>query len=73
MLYATHAEIDLDAIAHNVRQVRAIAPAAKVLVAVKANAYGHGAVAVARHLEGMTTAAQLAGGGAGTASTTGQD
>ena len=51
MLYATHAEIDLDAIAHNVRQVRAIAPAAKVLVAVKANAYGHGAVAVARHLE----------------------
>ena len=29
--------------------------------------------AVARHLEGMTTAAQLAGGGAGTASTTGQD
>ena len=29
--------------------------------------------AVARHLEGMTTAAQLAGGGAGTASAAGQD
>lgn len=51
MLYATHAEVDLGAIAHNVRQARALFPGAKVLVAVKAQAYGHGAVPVAQHLE----------------------
>ncbi len=50
MLYATHLEVDLAAIAHNVQQVRHRAPGALVLVAVKANGYGHGAVEVARHL-----------------------
>lgn len=50
MRYATHAEIDLDAIAHNVRLARAQAPGAQTLVAIKANAYGHGAVPVALHL-----------------------
>lgn len=50
MLYATHVEIDLQAIGHNVAQARALAPGAQVLVAVKANAYGHGAVEVARQL-----------------------
>jgi alanine racemase len=42
-------EIDLAAIAHNVRELRRITrPNASLLVAVKANAYGHGAVQVAR-------------------------
>ncbi len=42
------AEIDLDAVAHNVRYMRArVAPAA-VWAVVKANGYGHGAVDVAR-------------------------
>ncbi|MSQ09733.1 MAG: alanine racemase [Dehalococcoidia bacterium] len=42
------AEIDLDAIAHNVRLiVQRMAPAS-VMAVVKANAYGHGAVPVAR-------------------------
>jgi len=42
------AEIDLGAIAHNVRELRRIAdPKARLLVAVKANAYGHGAEQVA--------------------------
>lgn len=50
MLYATHAEVNLAAIAHNVRQARALAPGKKLLVALKAQAYGHGAVPVARHL-----------------------
>ncbi|GAA2180571.1 alanine racemase [Brooklawnia cerclae] len=50
MLYATHAEVNLAAIAHNVRQARSLAPGKKVLVALKAQAYGHGAVPVARHL-----------------------
>jgi alanine racemase len=43
------AEIDLDAVAANVRELRRVTrPEARLLVAVKANAYGHGLVAVAR-------------------------
>jgi len=43
------AEIDLNAIAHNVRELRRItAPSARLMVAVKANAYGHGTIEVAR-------------------------
>ncbi len=43
------AEIDHDAIAHNVRELRRIThPQARLLAAVKADAYGHGAVAVSR-------------------------
>ncbi|MGC3954815.1 MAG: alanine racemase [Propionicimonas sp.] len=49
-LYATVARVDLDAICHNVRAARELSPGLKVLVAVKAQAYGHGAVAVARRL-----------------------
>lgn len=43
------AEINLAALAHNVRELRRITdPKSKLLVAVKANGYGHGAVEVAR-------------------------
>jgi alanine racemase len=42
--------IDLDALRHNLACVRAHAPGARVLAVVKANAYGHGAVPVARAL-----------------------
>lgn len=46
---ATRARIDLDALAGNVRHLRELAgPAVKVMAVVKANAYGHGAVMVAR-------------------------
>ena len=42
------AEVDLDAIEHNVRTIRQrVAPSA-VWAVVKADAYGHGAVPVAR-------------------------
>ena len=42
-------EIDLGAIAHNVKEIRKItAPNTKICAVVKADAYGHGAVAVAR-------------------------
>ncbi len=44
------ARIDLQALQHNFRLVREAAPGARVLAVVKANAYGHGAVAVARAL-----------------------
>jgi len=43
------AEVDLSAIAANVRELcRVVKPAARLMVAVKANAYGHGSVEVAR-------------------------
>lgn len=42
------AEVDLTALAHNVRAIRKItAPSAKVMAIVKANAYGHGAMEAA--------------------------
>ena len=47
--HLTWAEIDLAAIANNVSELRRITHAsARLLVAVKANAYGHGAVEVAQ-------------------------
>ncbi len=42
------AEIDLDAIRHNVRALRSIAGPARFCAVVKANGYGHGAAAVGR-------------------------
>ena len=51
------ARISLDALSHNVEIVRARVPAkTQLLAAVKANAYGHGAVKTAKHLvsQGVT-------------------
>ena len=49
MLRHTYCEIDLEAIRHNVRVMRAcVAGEAAFLAVVKANGYGHGAVQVAR-------------------------
>ncbi len=42
------AEIDLDALAHNVRVLAAKAAPARLFAVVKANAYGHGAIACGR-------------------------
>lgn len=51
MVYSnTYARIDLDAILHNFRAVRQRA-GSKVMAVVKADAYGHGAVPVAKLLE----------------------
>lgn len=47
----TWAEIDLDALEHNYRLLRGLAPDSKFLGLVKADAYGHGAVPVARKLQ----------------------
>jgi alanine racemase len=44
----TWAEVDLDAVAHNVRLLAARAAPARIWAVVKANAYGHGAVACGR-------------------------
>ena len=48
----TWAEIDLDALAHNLGVIRnQVGPETKIMAAVKANAYGHGAPECARRLE----------------------
>jgi alanine racemase len=44
----TWAEIDLDAIAHNVQAIKAFVGDAEIIASVKANAYGHGLRPVAR-------------------------
>lgn len=45
------AVIHLDALRHNLDRVRACAPASRVYAAIKANAYGHGALRVAQALD----------------------
>ena len=47
----TVAEIDLDALRSNFRALRGVAAHGALMVVVKADAYGHGAPAVARTLE----------------------
>ncbi|HXG41613.1 MAG TPA: alanine racemase [Dehalococcoidia bacterium] len=42
------AEVDLDALSHNVRALKARAQGAQLWAVVKANAYGHGALAISR-------------------------
>ena len=43
--YRVHAVIDLDAICHNIREVkRVVGEGVKVMPVIKADGYGHGAV-----------------------------
>ena len=49
----TWAEISLSSLEHNYRALRACAPDSRFLGTVKANAYGHGAVPVAKKLEAL--------------------
>jgi alanine racemase len=52
MLYQTHVIVHLDHIRANLLAIRAaVGPRRKILIAVKADAYGHGAVAVSRLAE----------------------
>ena len=41
-------EINLNAIRHNIREIKRIVAPAKVMAVVKANAYGHGMIEVAQ-------------------------
>jgi len=45
------ATVDAGALRHNLETVRKWAPRSRVMAVIKANAYGHGLVAVARALE----------------------
>ena len=57
MVRPTHAVVDLDGLTANYRAIRALldagagASAPRIVAVIKANAYGHGAVRVARALE----------------------
>ncbi len=54
MLYQTHVRIHLDNIRFNIEGIRqAVGPQRKILIAVKANAYGHGALEVSRLAESI--------------------
>jgi alanine racemase len=47
-------DLDFDALAHNLRLIRDLAgPDQHIIAAIKANAYGHGCVAVAQCLESL--------------------
>jgi alanine racemase len=49
--YRVHAVIDLDAICHNIKEVkRVIGPNVKVMPVIKADGYGHGSVPIAKAL-----------------------
>ena len=49
--YRVHAVIDLDAICHNIREVkRVVGEGVKVMPVIKADGYGHGAVPIAKEL-----------------------
>lgn len=50
MSFGARALIRLDALDHNLQTIRQRAPDARVMAVIKANAYGHGMLAVARHL-----------------------
>lgn len=56
----SRALIDLSAISDNLAQLRTRVGDRQVMLAVKAEAYGHGSVAVARHVEATGTADWLA-------------
>jgi alanine racemase len=51
LIRPTRAEVSAPALRHNLRVARKLAAPAEVMAVVKANAYGHGAVQVARVLE----------------------
>jgi alanine racemase len=52
MSRATTATIHIEALRHNLAQIRHLAPHSKVMAVVKADGYGHGLERVARALEG---------------------
>jgi len=49
----TRARIDLGHLRHNARLARQLAPGSRLMAVLKADAYGHGAVAVARALQSL--------------------
>jgi len=53
MTPAAYAVVDLTAVKHNLARVREYAPTSKIMAVIKANAYGHGLLQIAKALEGV--------------------
>lgn len=60
MIPRVTASIDLDAIRHNLTRIRQWAPDSRVMAVIKADAYGHGAVQVARALRDLRSESDFA-------------
>jgi len=60
MARPNQARLDLAALRHNVGIAKSLAPQSKVMAVVKANAYGHGAVAIATALDDQVDALAVA-------------
>ncbi len=60
MTRPSQARLDLSALRHNLAVARELAPRARLMAVVKANAYGHGAVTMARELEPRVDALAVA-------------
>jgi alanine racemase len=53
MFRSAYATVDLSAVEHNLARVRSFVPSAKIMAVVKANAYGHGLIRIARALKNV--------------------
>lgn len=53
VLRPTVVHIDLDAITHNYKALKSLVGTAQMMCILKANAYGHGLIEIARHLESL--------------------
>ena len=60
MARPNQARLDLGALRHNLGIARALAPRSRLMAVVKANAYGHGAITIARELESLADALAVA-------------
>ncbi|GAB5450353.1 MAG: alanine racemase [Halioglobus sp.] len=60
MARPAQALLNLDALRHNVRHARTLASGARLMAVVKANAYGHGAVTIAKELQPVVDALAVA-------------
>jgi len=50
MIHRTKAYINLNALDYNLQRIKILAPYSKIVAIVKSNAYGHGAIAVAKRI-----------------------
>ncbi|GAW85660.1 alanine racemase [Bathymodiolus platifrons methanotrophic gill symbiont] len=57
---AAHIELNINALRHNVRKVRELAPKSNLMAVIKANAYGHGLICVANSLTDVVDALAVA-------------
>ncbi len=56
MTHPVIAHIDLEALHHNLNQIKAITPKSNILAMVKRDAYGHGAIEITKSIENNVNA-----------------